>query len=768
MMFLRSILPAIAVLLALSSFSLQAATANFLPATGNFNVPGNWSTGLVPGTGDTASVANGNVCTVTDTRTIASLTLAGGTITVNSPGLLTTGGITLNANTFTNFINGSGTLTLTGAMTAQPLGGISGTGQFVLASGAVMTVPGSILLQQRGIVIQSGGTLTYSAVSTASFAMSNGASVTIQDGGTFNVNSVQPITATNGATIVNAGTFSKSSPGGTLTVGPAVTNTKLLHIQSGVMNFTGGFTDNGGTVFVDGGTFQASALNLTSGLLTGFGNVTGDLNQTGGLVLPGSLNAPGVIDVSGNFSQGAAGTLAIPIRGTAPSEDFSRLDVVGTASLGGGLEIVLGGGYVPTSTDTFDILVAGSVTGAFTAVDNNGATIGPVYQQTKVVLQQLANILSVTTVEAMPSPARAGGDVVLTATVPNPSGATLTYNWDFGDGFKGSINPVTHAFAAAQDTTYTVVVSVFDGQQTVTGTMAVNVLAPNVGGSGSSVSQGKSSTNPLSGLKISVTASDAGLVEFTIDENQRALSRAVTDIETSFGSDSGELPKRFGGKVVQKFDKSSIYAASTVVKDSATGATKSKARKTIPVSSREVGQANSALVEPQNRALLTASLKGKFLFNKDKPDQVTYTGSFELPAGLNLGEAQTLVFAMGNVIDSINLTTKGKGVTPSTVGVIKKLQVKFPRVDRKNPVTTAGQMAKLTATYLIADLDLKGFDTEGITSTKRNDEAGSKVVQRTIQMAMNFSGVTYEAAVPVEFKVTPKADAGSIQGRRAN
>jgi len=763
---LRSILPLFAVLLTICSASLHAATANFQVSSGNFNVPGNWSTGLVPGPADTASIANGNVCTVTDTRSIASLTLSGGTITVNTPGALTTGGITLNANTFSNFINGSGNITLTGTFTAQPLGSLAGTGQLILGSTATMTIPGSIQIQQRSIVIQSGGKLNFTALSTASINMSNGASINIQDGGTFDVKSDQPINATNGATIVNAGTFSKTGGFSTILIQPAVSNSKTLLIQSGGMNFAGGYTDNGGTVFVDGGTFQGT-LNLTSGLLTGFGDVMGDVNQTGGIVLPGSIASPGVIDISGNYSQGAGGFLLIPIRGTAPSEDFSRVDVVGTATLGGGLDIFLNG-FTPAPTDTFDIVVAASVGGKFTAVDNGGSTLGPVYLAGTVQLQKLANIISVTTIEALPSPARAGGDVVITATPSNPGGASLTYSWDFGDATSGSGNPVTHVYSPTVDTTYTVVVTVFDGQQTVTGTMAVTVLAPNVGGSGGNISQGDSATNPLSGLKISVTSSNAGLLELSIDENQGALSRAASDIETSFSSDGDGLPTRFGSKVVQKFDKSSIYAASTIVKDSATGATKSKARKTVPVSSREVGQMNSAIVEPQNRALLTSSLKGKFIFIKDKPDQVTYSGSFEMPAGVDLREPQTLVFAMGNVIDSIALTTKGKGVTPSTKGAIKKLQVKFPRVDRKNPVTTSGQMAKLTATYFTADLDLKGFDTEGITSTKRDDEVGSKTVSRTIQLAMNLSGVTYEAAVPVEFKLSPKADAGAIQGRRAN
>jgi hypothetical protein len=159
-------------------------------------------------------------------------------------------------------------------------------------------------------------------------------------------------------------------------------------------------------------------------------------------------------------------------------------------------------------------------------------------------------------------------------------------------------------------------------------------------------------------------------------------------------------------------------------------------------------------------------VKGKFLFTSEKPDQVTFSGTFEVPAGLDLRQNQELSFAIGNVVDTVQVTTKGKGLLPSTLGTIKKIQVKYPKVNKDNPVTTAGQTAKLSVTYFTANMDLKGFDTEGIANRVKDSEKSLKAAPRTIQMAMVFGGVSYEAQVPVDFKLAKNTESGQIATRR--
>ena len=66
-----------------------AMTANFVPATGDYSVDGNWDTGLVPGAGETAAVYV-NTATVTTTETVGSILMAnGGSYTIAAGGDLT-------------------------------------------------------------------------------------------------------------------------------------------------------------------------------------------------------------------------------------------------------------------------------------------------------------------------------------------------------------------------------------------------------------------------------------------------------------------------------------------------------------------------------------------------------------------------------------------------------------------------------------------------------------------------------------------------------
>src|SRR6185295_1611286 len=83
----------------------------------------------------------------------------------------------------------------------------------------------------------------------------------------------------------------------------------------------------------------------------------------------------------------------------------------------------------------------------------------------------------------------------------------------------------------------------------------------------------------------------------------------------------------------------------------------------------EVGAPVEFTADPPNRKIEVSSLKGNFLFGrsgaatgvKSIPDQVTLGGRITLPAGLKLDHDQEVHVAVGNVIDRIVLSAKGKG-----------------------------------------------------------------------------------------------------------
>ena len=98
----------------------------------------------------------------------------------------------------------------------------------------------------------------------------------------------------------------------------------------------------------------SGTLEVTEGVLAGQGTVNGDLIATAGTVAPGT--SVGELDVAGDFTLAAGGTLQIEIDGVST---FDLLSVVGTANLGGSLDVVLN--YQPTLGTQFLVVNAGTL-----------------------------------------------------------------------------------------------------------------------------------------------------------------------------------------------------------------------------------------------------------------------------------------------------------------------------------------------------------------------------------------------------------------------
>ena len=106
------------------------------------------------------------------------------------------------------------------------------------------------------------------------------------------------------------------------------------------------------------------------GIISGSGMIAGDLINISATVAPG--NSPGELEVSGNFSQGIAGTLEIELTGTGLGE-FDVLTVGGTAMLGGTLSVLeLEGFAANPGVDEWIILTAGNISGTFDSFVGDG------------------------------------------------------------------------------------------------------------------------------------------------------------------------------------------------------------------------------------------------------------------------------------------------------------------------------------------------------------------------------------------------------------
>ncbi len=84
--------------------------------------------------------------------------------------------------------------------------------------------------------------------------------------------------------------------------------------------------------------------------------------------MPG--HSAGAITVTGNFSQGANGTLVIENGGSDPSQ-YDQLVINGSATLGGNLHIKTIDGFTPSSQDIFNPMAYSSASGSFSSVSLN-------------------------------------------------------------------------------------------------------------------------------------------------------------------------------------------------------------------------------------------------------------------------------------------------------------------------------------------------------------------------------------------------------------
>jgi hypothetical protein len=144
------------------------------------------------------------------------------------------------------------------------------------------------------------------------------------------------VTIGAGDTVTVAGNFSETSSQAALTVA-----------AGGTFNVGASATVGAGAglTVLGGGTFST----------------TTDFSNQGSVV----IGAGGTISVGGNYTQGASALLDCQLGGTAAGQ-FGSLAVTGTATLNGTLRATLGGGYVPASGDSIQVMTFASRSGDFT------------------------------------------------------------------------------------------------------------------------------------------------------------------------------------------------------------------------------------------------------------------------------------------------------------------------------------------------------------------------------------------------------------------
>jgi fibronectin-binding autotransporter adhesin len=303
----------------------------------------------------------------------------------------------------TNLSIGAGTaVTLTGSGNLLDLGGvISGAGGSLNISGDPLaqveveliganTYGGGTLLSNLFLVVRNSkafgtGTVTIAAAASATIVMSGftvanpgsfggygiGNNAVINDTGTWS----GPITLTANTGIGTwgnlsltgeiSGNFDLTAPmgGGSVTLSGPNTYTGWT-LVSGTSFF--------GTLFVNGSQSQSTVAVYPKGRLGGTGTVGPVWLDAGAAHLAPGLS-PGIIN-TGNLSIPSGANLDIELNGTTVGTQYDQVNVTGTVTLGGTLNVTLG--FLPAKGTTFTIINndgADAVSGAFAGL-GQGAT----------------------------------------------------------------------------------------------------------------------------------------------------------------------------------------------------------------------------------------------------------------------------------------------------------------------------------------------------------------------------------------------------------
>jgi uncharacterized protein with beta-barrel porin domain len=350
-----------------SSGSYELSDTGSLSAT--TEIIGLGGTGTFTQTGGTNTVSGTLALGGNNISGSGTYNLSGGTSTIYN---LILGENSVNRGTFN--LSGTGNLSATYEQI-----GLNGTGIFTQNGGTNTVTDTLILAAYAG----SSGTYNLSAgILTANTINLNAGGTFNQTGGTLNFTTfnqqggeVQGNLENQGAFIYDSGSFSgrllnygSVTFNNDFTAGDGLANysaTPLTIAAGRTVTLNGSGLDNQGSLVVNGILAGNALVNNTTGTLSGGGTIQGNLTNQG-TVSPG--NSPGTLTITGNYTQTASGTFTVDI---ASATNYDKLNVSGTASLDGTVQVVLDGGYVPAANQTFSniITAAGGINGTFATIE---------------------------------------------------------------------------------------------------------------------------------------------------------------------------------------------------------------------------------------------------------------------------------------------------------------------------------------------------------------------------------------------------------------
>jgi hypothetical protein len=187
----------------------------------------------------------------------------------------------------------------------------------------------------------------------------------------------------------NAGSYLENSASTFVNTGTVVLASGAILVNVNVAGYNPAtYTQSAGSTVVDGLFTSDTPIEINGGTLSGSGVIQGDV-MMGGTMSPG--DSPGKLTIIGNYTQFSQGTFFAEIAGLAAGTQYSQLQVSGTATLDGTLDVVLLNGFVVHLGNTFMLMTFADEMGQFSKLDLPTLSAGEKwllsYNATDLVLQ---------------------------------------------------------------------------------------------------------------------------------------------------------------------------------------------------------------------------------------------------------------------------------------------------------------------------------------------------------------------------------------------
>jgi hypothetical protein len=304
-------------------------------------------------------------------RTLAS---AGGLLTVNAGRVMTVTGGTVELGSAS--LGGTGAVALSGTVTLQLPQALT-----LGAGGPQLTLPGSVTMTGAGSLTVGSGQMLELSGDTVEVPLTVEGMARVTGGAT--ISGALSVPAGGTVRVEGNGTF--GTP--TLTVGSGFTNLGLIELTStsgfgAVLALSGGTLANGA-----GGVIRSSVISGAVGAR----QINAAVTNLGTIDFAGT--AFSLLTISGSLTQQSSSKMGPRLGGSSVGQ-FDRVSVIGTATLGGSLNLVQSGGFIPADGATFDLLTANSIAGQFAATTTSGFT--GIAAQSSIVAQTVRAAITVT------------------------------------------------------------------------------------------------------------------------------------------------------------------------------------------------------------------------------------------------------------------------------------------------------------------------------------------------------------------------------------